>query len=55
VIGVYEPMVLVVDGEVHQTSRAAIKDDPVGEGARRYHRECYADGFGPSEENGSRT
>jgi hypothetical protein len=41
VIGVYEPMVFVLDGEGHETSRAAIKDNHVSERARLYHRACY--------------
>lgn len=54
VIGVYEPMVLVLDGQAHETSRAAIKDRIVGEQARRYHRECYELCSAASKENGSR-
>lgn len=54
VIGGYEPLVLVVDGQAHETSRAAIKDGTVGERVRRYHRECYDLCSTVSKENGSR-
>lgn len=40
VIGVYEPVVVVIDGEVRETSRAA--EPTIGtEAAERYHRACY--------------
>jgi hypothetical protein len=40
VIGVYEPMVVVIDGQAHTTSRAAEQvSDRAGE---RYHRDCHA-------------
>jgi hypothetical protein len=41
VIGVYEPLVHVVDGQAHETSRAAehAKWHPAGV---CYHAECYA-------------
>ena len=41
-IGVYEPMVLVVDGVLHRTSRAAepaLSGDQVG--ASYYHADCF--------------
>lgn len=40
VIGVYEPMVVLTDGQARNTSRAAEQDDrePVGE---CYHQACY--------------
>ena len=41
VIGVYEPMVVIVDGEALQSSRAAPGDTPVSDGPR-YHGACFA-------------
>jgi hypothetical protein len=41
VIGVYEPMVVVVDGEVRETSEAAGQTAAEVEDAIRYHRACY--------------
>jgi hypothetical protein len=40
VIGVYEPMIVLADGQARSTSRAAEPDhgEPVGE---CYHRACY--------------
>ena len=40
VIGVYEPVIVVVSGEVRETSRAA---DPemYAEPGEHYHRVCY--------------
>ena len=40
VIGVYEPMIVLADGQARNTSRAAEKDtaSPVGE---CYHHACY--------------
>jgi hypothetical protein len=39
-IGVYEPLVVVIGGEVRETSRAA--EPTVGsEAAERYHLACY--------------
>jgi hypothetical protein len=40
VIGVYEPMIVLTDGQARNTSRAAKKDTarPVGE---CYHHACY--------------
>ena len=45
VIGSYEPMIVLTDGEARSTSRAAEHDrgEPVGES---YHRTCYAQAFG---------
>jgi hypothetical protein len=40
VIGVYEPMVLLLDGETLLTSRAA-SDRTVPHDARRYHETCF--------------
>ena len=42
VIGVYEPMVAIVDGEAHETSRAAERPVAAVPGLR-YHRDCYAE------------
>ncbi len=40
VIGVYEPVVVVIDGEVRETSRAA--EPTIGtDAAECYHRACY--------------
>jgi hypothetical protein len=47
VIGVYEPVVVVTDGEVHETSRAAEPTIGSEQGAR-YHRTCYVERFGPT-------
>jgi hypothetical protein len=47
VIGVYEPLVVVLDGDARETSRAA--EPTVGtEPAERYHRTCYLELFGPT-------
>ena len=40
-IGVYEPLVHVLDGHVHETSRAAEQAEWQPAGAC-YHAECYA-------------
>ncbi len=39
VIGVYEPLVVIVDGEALHTSRAAAAD-PLGDGPR-FHGICF--------------
>jgi len=41
VIGVYEPMVLLLDGETLLTSRAA-SDGTIPHDVRRYHQTCFA-------------
>ena len=41
VIGVYEPLILTGDGEIHETSLAAQRDVALARGAH-YHRGCYA-------------
>lgn len=41
VIGMYEPMVVLLDGEALLTSRAAAEGD-VPHDARRYHESCFA-------------
>ncbi len=41
VIGVYEPMVVVVDGQAQETSQAAVSELPTVAGASYYHRACY--------------
>jgi hypothetical protein len=45
VIGVYEPVVVLSDGQTRDTSRAAEPDhgEPVGE---CYHRACYSQAHG---------
>lgn len=40
VIGVYEPLVVVVEGEPRESSRAAEPGLPV-DSAEHYHRACY--------------
>jgi hypothetical protein len=41
VIGVYEPLIVLIDGQVVETSRAAYQHaGALGEGC--YHRTCYA-------------
>ncbi len=41
VIGAYEPMIVVCDGQARSTSRSAERES--GPGAREcYHRACYA-------------
>ncbi len=40
VIGVYEPMVVLYEGRVHDTSRAA-EPNVVDEASECYHRACY--------------
>jgi hypothetical protein len=49
VIGVYEPMVVVRNGEVRETSRAAEPAIDAGTG-ERYHRACYLGRVGPLAE-----
>jgi hypothetical protein len=41
VIGVYEPLVVLLEGEARETSRAA---DPqlAAERGEHYHRDCYS-------------
>jgi hypothetical protein len=48
VIGVYEPMIVLADGQARNTSRAAEPDDrePVGE---CYHRACFTQVHGEHE------
>lgn len=47
VIGVYEPVVVVIGGEVRETSRAA--EPMIGaESTEHYHRACYLERFGAS-------
>ncbi|HST33727.1 MAG TPA: hypothetical protein VLJ80_09450 [Solirubrobacteraceae bacterium] len=41
VIGVYEPMVVLLDGEALLTSRA-VADRDLPHDARRYHEACFA-------------
>jgi hypothetical protein len=41
VIGVYEPLILVGDGEIRETSLAAERDVVLARSAH-YHRACYA-------------
>jgi len=40
VIGVYEPLVRLLDGRVYETSRA-LEPAPSDRGAEHYHRTCY--------------
>ncbi len=41
VIGVYEPMVVLLDGETLLTSRAA-SDGNIPQDTHRYHKACFA-------------
>ena len=45
VIGVYEPLVVVTDGEARETSRAAEPTPPL-EPAEHYRRACYLEPLG---------
>lgn len=45
VIGVYEPLVVIVEGEARETSRAAEPNLPL-DSAEHYHRACYLDRIG---------
>ena len=45
VIGVYEPMVVMVDASAHETSRAADPQLSLG-GLERYHRACFLERSG---------
>ena len=47
IIGVYEPMVVLVNGELHETSRAAGAVTGL-QVAERYHRACHAERLSPS-------
>jgi hypothetical protein len=40
VIGVYEPAVVIIRGEMRETSRA-VEPDLGEKSAKRYHRACY--------------
>ena len=40
VIGIYEPLVTLVDGRPHETSRAAASR-PASDGGEFYHRACF--------------
>jgi hypothetical protein len=40
VIGVYEPLIVIVSGEARETSRAAEPGLPL-DCAEHYHRDCY--------------
>jgi len=42
VIGVYEPMTVLVGGDVRESSRAAEKDSALAMG-ECYHRACYVE------------
>jgi hypothetical protein len=42
VIGMYEPMIVLADGDVRESSRTAEKDSPLAMGAC-YHRACYVE------------
>jgi hypothetical protein len=46
VIGVYEPMVVLVDGQARSTSRAAAEQDEEALAGERYHHACYAQAHG---------
>jgi hypothetical protein len=48
VIGVYEPLVLVVGGESRETSRAAEPALPF-DSAEHYHRTCFLERIEPRE------
>jgi hypothetical protein len=41
VIGIYEPLLVLVEGQAHETSRAA-KPDAGANGEECYHHGCYA-------------
>jgi hypothetical protein len=41
VIGAYEPMIVILDGEAHATSRSA--EQSRGTGGEHYHQGCYAE------------
>lgn len=45
-IGVYEPVVVVIEEKARETSRAA---EPMiaAQPGERYHRACYLERFGP--------
>lgn len=49
VIGVYEPMMVITGGEVNETSRAALPEIASAP-LLRYHRECYLERVGLSDE-----
>jgi hypothetical protein len=40
VIGVYEPLVEILDGRVHETSRA-LEPNAAGQAGDCYHRACF--------------
>jgi len=45
VIGVYEPMTVLCDGQVRDTSRAA-EPNVVDDASECYHRSCYVPAHG---------
>ena len=52
VIGIYEPVVVIMEGEHRLTSRAAEPDLPYIRGAH-FHRECHKKQRGPSATGGT--
>jgi hypothetical protein len=40
VIGVYEPLIALIDGQTHETSRAGAQDSAAVV-EEYYHRDCY--------------
>lgn len=53
VIGSYEPLVLLLDGEVRETSRAAEPDLALQVGAERFHIACFGVTDGVSGDGGN--
>lgn len=47
IIGVYEPVIVVTDGDARETSRAA-EPRIAAEAHERYHRSCYLERVGPA-------
>jgi hypothetical protein len=45
VIGVYEPMIVLCDGRVRDTSRAT-EPNVGGDASEYYHRDCYVPAHG---------
>lgn len=41
VLGVYEPLTALIDGQAHETSRAWVRDSAAVV-EECYHRDCYA-------------
>jgi len=51
VIGSYEPLIVLLDDEVRETSRAAEPELALDTGAERFHVACFSTSSGGAEGN----